>query len=191
MSGPRIRLSDEPRGPRPRRSSPEAVSRQRAKITERLNEAGRAVLGCCLHERGAEAARLAVARLRRTDFLSDAARVTFDAVKELVARGEQVDLETVFLELQAAGKAEAAGGSSALAALYEAIPSPEGMETHLRYLAEASAHLEIFDWATQLPGRIADNGADASVLLGDLRRDLDAFGTPSKGDGPVVLSLAD
>lgn len=133
------------------------------------------VLGAMLIDDDARAE--ALERLEPTDFHREANRRIFRAFARLAGRGWAGDVATLRDELESAGELEAAGGTSHLSRLIDAVPTAANVEYHADRLRELRALRDLRDVAESArratleagPGEGAGVVADALERLREVR----------------------
>lgn len=139
--------------------TPEAPTRDEA--APQVVDAERSVLAAMLLE--AEAVDRAGSVLTRAAFYRTSHGLIFDAMLELRAKREPVDLITLSAALKARGDYEAIGGAEALALLLDYATTTANMDTHAGMVAKAARSRDLIKLARQLASEAA-SGADPSDM---------------------------
>ncbi len=106
------------------------------KIPPHDEEAEQAVLGSMLTDK--DAVVVAMEILKDSDFYREDNRIIFEAISNLYAKAEPIDLITVQEELVSLGKIEAVGGFNYLISLPEKVPTTANAEKYIRIVEEKS-----------------------------------------------------
>ncbi len=125
-----------------------------------------AVLGAMLLD--AVAISDATAKLRTEDFSLDSHRRIYGTVLDLIAVGHAVDLITVRDALFKKKELDAIGGPSYLAFLTEGIPRNLNIEAYVRIVKDKSLLRQLMAIFSEGASRAADQGEDATSVLGDV-----------------------
>lgn len=129
-------------------------------------EAEQGVLGSLLSG-GAAAFDHAVEVLGEADFYRHEHRLVFAAVAALVRRTQAIDVVTVFEQLQAAGKAEEAGGLSYLNELVVSVASASNVRSYALIVRERSQRRRLVALADELAGAAFNLSGGDVVALAD------------------------
>ncbi|MBI5508282.1 MAG: replicative DNA helicase [Deltaproteobacteria bacterium] len=126
-------------------------------------DAERSVLGATLLDRSAvlEAMEL----LTPDDFYRPAHAHIFEAVQSLFAKNEPVDEITVSAELKTQGRLDAVGGTAALTALTESVPTAANARHYARIVKNRALTRRLIQAATTIAGAGFESGAEIDVLL--------------------------
>lgn len=111
-------------------------------------EAEQSVLGAMLISR--DAIDKAGEILTEEDFYRQDDRIIFSAIMDLHGRNEAVDLVTVTEELRKMGKLEAIGGTAAITALSNAVPTAANVVYHAKIVEEKSLRRQLIEAATDV-----------------------------------------
>ena len=111
-------------------------------------EAEQSVLGAMLISR--EAIDKAGEILNEDDFYRPDDRTIFSAIMDLHSRNEAVDLVTVTEELRRLGKLDAIGGTAAITALSNAVPTAANVVYHAKIVEEKSLRRQLINSATEV-----------------------------------------
>lgn len=157
------------------------------------------------HDLDAEAACLSAAMISNdhaleltellapTDFYADANRKIYDAIRDLVARGEPADNVAVAAELRAAKRFEAVGGASYLAQVTDATPSVAHLGKHasiVRSLARVRAATATFQQLTAEAYTAAMPDVDAWLEDAERRAYAATADRASNDDGPTTYAAS-
>lgn len=114
----------------------------------------------------------AAAILSPGDFYSEKHRRTFSAILALAGRGDPVDLRTVTYELRHRGELELVGGSAALTALIEDVPTAANVTYHARVVKDYARRRSVVEACNRAAERALVNGhgpaEDLEAIVGDL-----------------------
>ena len=99
-------------------------------------EAEQSVLGAMMLS--SEAIADAVEIVHAEDFYRSANRKVFDALRQIYARGDSVDIITATEELKRSGQLEEVGGALYLRDLTDQVPTPAGAAHYARIVAQAA-----------------------------------------------------
>ncbi|WP_116998448.1 DnaB-like helicase N-terminal domain-containing protein [Desertimonas flava] len=124
-----------------------------------------ALLGCLLLGPAVGAdpfAAVGRASLDQSDFHSPSHRLIFDAICQVYASGDDVDVVTVAEEMRAAGTLDAAGGLEALHRLQNATPSVSAVGIYVERIADTSRRRRLITAASEL-SRAAWEGDDRAI----------------------------
>ncbi len=106
------------------------------KVPPHDEEAEQAVIGSTLTDKDAVVAAIEV--LKPEDFYRDDNRTIYQAIMNIYAKGEPIDIITVKEELTSLGKLDAIGGLEYLASLPEKVPTTANVEKYVKIVEEKS-----------------------------------------------------
>jgi replicative DNA helicase len=106
------------------------------KVPPHNKDAEKATLGALLQD--AEAMDIVLRYIRPKDFFSSRNSTIFEAMLSLYQKGESYDLITLSENLNSQGKLDAAGGTSYIASLSEAVPTSANIEYYSKLVQETS-----------------------------------------------------
>ena len=149
-------------------------------------EAEQSVLGALMLDPAA-ALRIADRQLQAGHFFDHRHAVIWPAVANLVARHQPVDVVTVFEQLQAQQRDEAAGGLAYLNALAQGVPSAANIGRHADIVLEKALRRAIVDAAGRAQ-EIAQQAGDADEALDQVAAMFVGLKRPRAGSGPRPLS---
>lgn len=118
------------------------------KVPPHDEEAEQAVIGCMLTDKDAVMASVEV--LKPDDFYRDDNKTIYQAMLNIYAKGEPIDLITVKEELISLGKFEAIGGLEYLVALPEKVPTTANVEKYVKIVEEKSLLRSLIKTANEL-----------------------------------------
>ena len=113
-------------------------------------EAEQSVLGALMIER--EAITKVSEFLKPADFYREAHRLVYDAILQLNARNDAVDMITITEALRKDNKLEAAGGISYIASLANSVPTAANIVYHGRIVEEKALLRNLINSATEIAG---------------------------------------
>ncbi len=122
-----------------------------------------AVLGALMIEKDALTAVIDI--LKPLSFYKDSHREIYQAILDLFAESQPVDLLTVTQRLRTSGKLEVAGGPFYVATLTERVNSAANIEFHARIVAEQSIKRELISVASEILRDGYEDTTDALQLL--------------------------
>lgn len=121
------------------------------------------VLGAALLSRSA--ASDVVELLAPEDFYRTAHRVVFEAIRELMHRGDAVDAVTLLDELASQGRLDEVGGAGAVHELVEAVPTAANAVYYARIVREKALLRRLIETGTRIARIGYDEGEDARAAL--------------------------
>ena len=140
-------------------------------------EAEVGLLGSCLIDEGA----LSFASdIKPEDLSKPAHRIVWKAMKELVARGETVDILTVSDELERSGNLDEIGGRVALSDLVAGTPTSANAEQYGDIVRRTATLRRLLDAATKIAEIAYQNPADADEALGRAEAEVYAVARESR-----------
>lgn len=104
------------------------------KVPPHDEEAEQAVLGSMLTDKDAVIEAIGV--LKAEDFYRDDNRTIYDALNNIYAKGEPIDIITLKDELTSLGKLEAIGGLEYLASLQKKVPTTANVDKYIKIVEE-------------------------------------------------------
>ncbi len=110
----------------------------------------------------------ATAKLRSEDFALDSHRRIYQAMLDMAAVGQAIDIITVRDTLSKKKELDAIGGPSYLAYLTEGIPRNLNVEAYVRIVKDKSLLRQLMAIFSEGASRAADQGEDATSVLGDV-----------------------
>lgn len=139
------------------------MSRELGTLPPQSIELEEAVLGALMLEKDGI---MAVQEFLRPDsFYKDAHRTIYQAILELSARIEPIDLYTVGQMLQRTGKLEEVGGTAYLAVLTRKVSSASHIEYHSKIIAQKFVQRELIRAATDIQKNSYDDAKDVTDLI--------------------------
>ena len=111
-------------------------------------EAEQAVIGSMLTDKDAVAAAIEV--LKPDDFYTDYNKTIYEAIMNIYAKAEPIDIITVKDELTSLEKLEAVGGLEYLASLPEKVPTTANVEKYVKIVEEKSLLRNLIKTANNL-----------------------------------------
>lgn len=149
-------------------------------------DAESSVLGGMLIDHGA--AKLAVDLLRDEDFHQPAHRTLFHAMREIMERGERVDVVTLTDHLRNAGDLQSTGGAAYLAQLMDSVPTAANLEYHAGRVQRLSALRALLGASRQIAAVVADAGnMEAEDVYAQAERILSSAAPAVRGDPPTPV----
>ena len=118
------------------------------RIPSHDEEAEQAVIGSMLTDKDAVAAAIEV--LKPDDFYTDYNKTIYEAIMNIYAKAEPIDIITVKDELTSLEKLEAVGGLEYLASLPEKVPTTANVEKYVKIVEEKSLLRNLIKTANNL-----------------------------------------
>lgn len=118
------------------------------KVPPHDEEAEQAVIGSMLTDKDAVMASVEI--LKPDDFYRDDNKTIYQAMINIYAKGEPIDLITVKEELVSLGRFEAVGGLEYLVALPEKVPTTANVEKYVKIVEEKSLLRSLIKTANEL-----------------------------------------
>lgn len=148
-------------------------------------EAERAVLSACLRSQDAlgEAAEL----IGPDDFYAPRYRAVYQALQNLMQKGEPPDPVTVAVELDKLGELGEVGGPGLIQELVELGSSLANVVYHARIIAERSRLRQLIEIGQRVARDAFDPGAPAGELLDEAQNELFQLSQDSESRGYVAL----
>lgn len=129
-----------------------------------------AVLGALLLERDAINAVIDI--LQPQSFYKEAHQIIFQALKNLFARSEPVDILTVTQELKNTGKLEIAGGAFYVSQLTKRVASSANVEYHARIISQKYIQRELIRISSEIIRDAYDDTTDVLELMDNAEKNL-------------------
>lgn len=127
-----------------------------------------AVLGALMIDN--EAINLVYDVLKPTDFYKPANSVIYDAICNLFAVGDAIDMLTVTQTVRKMGKIEMVGGTVYIMRLTNRVSSSANIETHARQLSELAIKREIITQSNDILRKAFEPDSDAFELLANIEK---------------------
>jgi replicative DNA helicase len=148
-------------------------------------EAEQSVLGAMLISR--EAIEKAGEILKAEDFYRQDNRIIFSAIMDLHERNQAVDLVTVIEELRKMGELEAVGGTSAITALSNAVPTAANVVYHAKIVEEKSLRRQLIRAATDIASTGYEEEADISTTIDQAEQKILSVANRKQSGGLVKI----
>ena len=103
--------------------------------------------------------------LRPESFYKEAHQIIYQAILDLSAKIEPIDLYTVGQMLQNKGKLEEVGGAAYLALLTQKVGSASHIEFHSKIIAQKHVQRELIRAATEIQKKSYDDSSDVTDLI--------------------------
>ena len=126
-------------------------------------EAERAVLGCMLLE--SDTVGLVLEKLAAEDFYKTEHQQIFQAMRDMYEHGQSIDLITLRESLERRSALDAVGGTPALSALTEAVPSAASAVHYARIVRDRAILRNLIRSTTKILQDSYDTGRDPHELL--------------------------
>ena len=172
----KVTPKEEPRRPRTQTPPPRGQGGAQNGFDRRLPpqnlEAEQSVLGAVLLENEALAAARQVLATR--DFYRESHRFLFEAMCDLVDRGEPVDAITLKNHLKGHNLLEKTGGAAYIAELASVVPTASNVRYYAVMVQDAAVKRRIARDAGELI-EMAHNGVQAESLIGEWQRRVTVF----------------
>ena len=110
-------------------------------------------------------------------FYAEKHKLIFEAMRELVDRGEPIDLLSLSEKLQATGALERIGGRAYLAELIAAAPSPGNYAHYADLVSRKHLMRALIDTAHEITEKAYDESQDTHVVLDDAEKSIMAIGS--------------
>ena len=151
-------------------------------------EAEQAVLGAMLIKQ--EAIQEAQEILRPDDFYREAHRIVFEAIGELSADHEAVDLVTLTERLRKSGNLDRVGGIRFVTALANTVPTAANVAYHARIVQEKGELRRLIDAATEIAGKAYEDADDVEDIMDEAEKKILAVAEGrTRGDFEPVSEL--
>lgn len=148
-------------------------------------EAEQSVLGAMLLSR--EAIDKAGEILSEGDFYRPDNRIIFSAIMDLHSRNEAVDLVTVTEELRKMGKLDAIGGTTAITALSNAVPTAANVVYHAKIVEEKALRRQLINAATEVAASGYEEEADIAQTIDQAEQKILAVANRKHAGGVVKI----
>ena len=148
-------------------------------------EAEQSVLGAMLLSR--EAIDKAGEILSEGDFYRPDNRIIFSAIMDLHSRNEAVDLVTVTEELRKMGKLDAIGGTTAITALSNAVPTAAHVVYHAKIVEEKALRRQLINAATEVAASGYEEEADIAQTIDQAEQKILAVANRKHAGGVVKI----
>lgn len=148
-------------------------------------EAEQSVLGAMLLSR--EAIDKAGEILSEGDFYRPDNRIIFSAIMDLHSRNEAVDLVTVTEELRRMGKLDAIGGTTAITALSNAVPTAANVVYHAKIVEEKALRRQLINAATEVAASGYEEEADIAQTIDQAEQKILAVANRKHAGGVVKI----
>ncbi len=148
-------------------------------------EAEQSVLGAMLISR--DAIDKAGEILTEEDFYRQDDRIIFSAIMDLHGRNEAVDLVTVTEELRKMGKLEAIGGTAAITALSNAVPTAANVVYHAKIVEEKSLRRQLIEAATDVAASGYEEEEDIAQTIDKAEQKILAVANRKHSGGMVKI----
>jgi replicative DNA helicase len=144
-------------------AAPAPPLERHGRVPPQDTDAERSVLGAMLLDRNAllEAMEL----LTPEDFYRPAHAKIFEAISTLFSKNEPVDEITVSSELKAQGTLDGVGGTAALNALTDSVPTAANAKHYAKVVKNRALTRRLIQAATTIAGAGFESGAEIDVLL--------------------------
>lgn len=140
-----------------------AISQQKGKMPPQAIELEEAVIGALMLEKHAILNVQEV--LRAESFYREAHQMIYQAILDLSARIEPIDLLTVSNQLQKAGNLNAVGGMAYLASLTQKVGSAAHIEFHAKIVAQKHIQRQLIASSTEIQEQSFAEDKDVTDLL--------------------------
>ncbi len=140
------------------------------KVPPQSLEAESSVLGAMLFD--ADAVAAALEHLHEDHFYAESHRIIFSCIKHLFERNQPADLVTVAEALREANRLDEVGGGAYLAQLASAVPTSAHVTHYARIVREKWVLRSLIQNAQRTIQDCLDPGADVSVLLDRVERNV-------------------
>lgn len=117
--------------------------------------------------------------IRPESFYAEKHRHIFDAMRELVERGEPIDMLSLGERLNGKGLLERAGGRAYLAELASASPAPGNFNHYAELVVRKHIMRSLIDCASEITESAYDDGVDTAVALDSAEKAIYAIGNSS------------
>lgn len=148
-------------------------------------EAEQSVLGAMLLSR--EAIDKAGEILSEGDFYRPDNRIIFSAIMDLHSHNEAVDLVTVTEELRRMGKLDAIGGTTAITALSNAVPTAANVVYHAKIVEEKALRRQLINAATEVAASGYEEEADIAQTIDQAEQKILAVANRKHAGGVVKI----
>lgn len=125
--------------------------------------------------------------LTEEDFYRQDDRIIFSAIMDLHGRNEAVDLVTVTEELRKMGKLEAIGGTAAITALSNAVPTAANVVYHAKIVEEKSLRRQLIEAATDVAASGYEEEEDIAQTIDKAEQKILAVANRKHSGGMVKI----
>lgn len=148
-------------------------------------DAERALLGALLLR--PEAIHDVSDTIKGGSFYAEKHRLIFEAMRDLVERGEPIDLLSLSSRLEAKGELERIGGRAYLAELSGTAPSPGNFAHYADLVARKHVMRALIDASYEITEAAYDEARDTTELLDDAEKKIYAIGNSSAAHKFVAI----
>ena len=117
--------------------------------------------------------------IRADSFYAEKHKIIFDAMRDLAARGEPIDLLSLGERLEGKGLLERAGGKTYLAELVQSTPSPANFGHYADIVSRKHILRSLIDASYRIAESAHDGGRDTHEVLDDAEKTIYAIGDAS------------
>lgn len=117
--------------------------------------------------------------IKPDSFYAEKHRHIFECMRELVERGEPIDLLSVGVRLEARGLLERCGGRAYIAELASASPAPGNYSHYAELVVRKHVMRSLIDCAHSIVESAYDDGVDTAVALDTAEKSIYAIGNSS------------
>lgn len=149
------------------------LSESLGKLPPQNLEMEEAVLGAIMLEKAA--LPIVIPFLKPDHFYVETHLVIYQAILELHADGDPIDMRTVVNRLRKTGKLELVGGQFRIAEITGAVSSSANIEAHARVIVEASVKRELIQIASKIHHQAYEDTTDAFELLDKITAEFEFF----------------
>jgi replicative DNA helicase len=133
-------------------------------------EAEQSILGGILIEN--EALHKVMEILTVDDFYRDAHQMIFNAMLDLLERGEPADLITLMNELRKLNQLDSVGGASYLASLSDSVPTAANIEYYAKIVKEKAILRKLIQTSTEIVTKSYEDREDVEELLDEAEQSI-------------------
>jgi replicative DNA helicase len=133
-------------------------------------EAEQSILGGILIEN--EALHKVMEILTVDDFYRDAHQMIFNAMLDLLERGEPADLITLMNELRKLNQLDSIGGASYLASLTDSVPTAANIEYYAKIVKEKAILRKLIQTSTEIITKSYEDREDVEELLDEAEQSI-------------------
>ena len=148
---------------RSRRTQAEETVSALGRLQPQATEFEQAVLGACLIEQ--DAFGIVSDFLKPESFYDYKNRLIYEAIRDLAAENNPVDILTVTQQLQKQGRLDDAGGPAYIAELSSSHLSSAHLEYHARVVAEKALARNLIEYTNEVQKLAFDEGQDIQELM--------------------------
>ncbi|BEU88546.1 replicative DNA helicase [Selenomonas sp. TAMA-11512] len=150
-------------------------------------EAEQAVLSAMMLKK--EAAQSVTEMLQPDDFYRQAHRLIYEAIRDLMDRGEPVDIITLTEQLKKTSVLDRVGGIQAVGAIANAVPTAANVMYHAKIVREKAQLRRLINVATEIESSAYEEAGDVSELMDEAEKKI--LAVASDPHGGVVVPLKD